>query len=97
MARNHEQHPSAATIPHSFPLSEWTEKAPMLYPGDTQKAKYLYRTHKRELVEASAIARVGRELIVFGQPYAKWLARKTARVHNFEIAPNRSPVEEATA
>jgi hypothetical protein len=98
MTRRHEpvQAAVAAAIPHSFPLSEWTERASVLYPGSTAKAKYLVRTHKTELVEAGALARIGRDLIVFGQPYAKWLARKASRVHGFEIAANRAR-NEATA
>lgn len=97
MTRKHSDTNAAAppAVPHSWPANQWTDKAPAVYPGDTDKGKYLIRTHKTELVEAGALARIGRELIVFGGPYVKWLARKSARVHGYDIAPNRSSEQTA--
>jgi hypothetical protein len=46
------------------------------------------RVHRDDLLQASALARVGRELVVFGAAYTRWLQRKASRVADFDIAPN---------
>lgn len=84
---------SAPQLPHSWSLDRWPES---IFPGDTQRAKYLLRAHRRALVEAGCVARIGRTLVVFGAPYRKWLERRAARelVPGFEIAANRSRTEQ---
>jgi hypothetical protein len=81
---------SAATLPHSWPSSRWL---PDVYPNTTEKARYLIRTHKRELIECGALVRIGRELVVIGAAYAKWLNRHGVQVPGYEIAPNRAREE----
>jgi hypothetical protein len=82
----------AATLPHSWPSSRWL---PTVYPNTNEKARYLIRAHKRELLECGALVRIGRELVVIGVNYAKWLNRHRARVAGYDIAPNRSPESSA--
>lgn len=36
-----------------------------------------------------ALVRVGRELVVLGGRYSRWLERQATNVPGFEIAPNR--------
>jgi hypothetical protein len=38
---------------------------------------------------AGAIARVGRELVILGERYSKWLEKSTSNVPGYEIAANR--------
>jgi hypothetical protein len=78
---------AVATLPHSWSLQKWPES---IYPNDRRKARYVVRAHRDELMRAGALARVGRELIIFGRPYQIYLASQASRVDGFEIAPNRA-------
>lgn len=73
-------------IPHSWPLSDWPAS---VYPNDSRKARWLVRSNRDELTHAGALARVGRQLVVIGGPYARWLQRKSAAVTGYECAANR--------
>jgi hypothetical protein len=87
------------SLPQSWALSEWSERAPGVYPGDSKKAKYLVRMHKRALLESGALVRIGRELVVVGAPYARWIAKQAVRVSGYSIAANRArqPRPDASA
>jgi hypothetical protein len=78
--------PVTSNVPHSWPVSNWP---PTVYPNDARKAHYLVREHASELLHAGALVRIGRERVIIGEPYAKWLARKATRVPGYEIACNR--------
>ena len=84
---------SKTSIPHSWSIDGWP---PGVYPNTVTKARYLVRVHRDEMILCGALSRVGRDLIVLGEQYAKWLQRKAARVPGYEIAPNRQP-DSATA
>jgi hypothetical protein len=74
--------------PHSWSVNAWPGT---VYPNQPNRARYLVNTHRTELMAAGALVRVGRELVVMGTRYARWLERQASRVPDFEIAPNRSP------
>jgi hypothetical protein len=76
-------------------VSEWTERAPGVYPNTTESAKWLVRVHRDDLLREGAIARVGRELIVFGARYTRWLEKQSSRVADYQIAPNRTEAPAA--
>ncbi len=81
--------PTAAVgsnVPHSWPVSLWPTS---VHPCDPQKAKWLVRSHERELLQAGALARIGRERVIFGTAYVRWMTKQAKRVVGFEIAPNR--------
>lgn len=78
--------PSAAQAPHSWDLEHWPTS---VYPHSENRARYLIRSQKDALVAAGALARVGRELIVMGDRYTKWLQLQSVNVPNFIAAPNR--------
>ncbi len=80
-----------ATLPHSWPLSRWL---PEVYPNTNEKARYMVRTYKRELIECGALVRIGRDLVVIGSNYVKWLNRHRVQVLGYEIAPNRAREED---
>jgi hypothetical protein len=75
----------AAPLPHSWTVEQWPST---VFPNQTAKARYLLRVHRDDLLRAGAIARVGRELIIFGGPFDRWLKRGAANVQGYRIAPN---------
>ena len=80
-------------LPHSWAIDQWPAG---VYPNNVTKARYVVRVHRDELVLSGALTRVGRNLIVLGAGYNKWLQKKAGRVADFSIAPNRSqPAERA--
>jgi hypothetical protein len=70
----------------SWDLEHWP---PGVYPHSPSRARYLLRMHRNELLVAGALARVGRELVVLGPRYTKWLEKRAAFVPDFEIVPNK--------
>ena len=83
---------SATTTPHSWAVETWPAD---VYPHRPNRARYLVRLRRDELMAAGAIVRVGRELVVIGARYSRWLERQASRVPDFEIAPNRPHAGEA--
>lgn len=77
---------SVASIPHSWSLEDWPAA---VYPGSTSRARYIVRTHKDDLIHEGALARVGRELVVFGGRYTRWLEKRASEVPGYQPAPNR--------
>jgi len=74
------------SIPHSWSLKDWAQD---IYPNDSSKATYLVRAHRDELTAAGALVRVGRELVIIGAPYVRWLQKKGAAVHGYECPANK--------
>jgi hypothetical protein len=74
-------------IPHSWSIANWPAD---VHPGTRAGGRYLVRAHRDELFSAGALARVGRELVVLGDRYGKWLQKQTANVPGYEIAANRT-------
>lgn len=72
--------------PHSWSVPDWPG---FIYPGNGSKGRYLIQTHRAELVRAGAIVRIGRDLVVMGAPYTRWLATKGHLVLGYEAPPNR--------
>ncbi len=81
-------------LPHSWDFTSWP---PSVYPGNTRRAKYLFRVSQRELLVEGACARVGRSIVFFGAQYARFLRKRAARVPDFAIAANRTNTPERTA
>ncbi len=84
--------PKAATMPHSWLVKDWPAH---VVPGSTSRAKHTIRKHRAELLAVGALGRVGRDLMIFGEGYARFLARQTQRVENYTIAANREQAREA--
>jgi hypothetical protein len=57
----------------------------------------MVRAHKDELLAAGALTRVGREIIVLGARYTRWLEAQATKVPGFEVAANRKPNQPAAA
>jgi hypothetical protein len=77
---------SAASAPHSWDLEHWPQA---VYPHSESRARWLIRAHRDELLAAGALVRVGRELVVIGDRYARWLQAQAANVPGFESNANR--------
>ncbi len=76
----------AVAVPHSWSFETWPAT---VYPGTTSRARYVVRAHRDELIREGALARVGKEIIILGDRYARWLQRHTADVPNYQIAANK--------
>ena len=84
---------SNTSVPHSWDLEGWPST---IFPGSASRARYIVRTHKDELIREGALARVGRELVVFGPRYCRWLEKRASEVTGYVPAPNRErPTEVA--
>ena len=78
---------SAAPAPHSWDVEHWP---PGVFPHSSTKARWLLRCHRSELLNAGAIVRVGRVLVVLGDRYTRWLALQASNVATYESNANRS-------
>jgi hypothetical protein len=76
------------TLPHSWSINRWPAD---VYPGSPSRARYVVRVHRNELLHAGALSRVGRDLVVLGERYSRWLEKNCVNVPGYEIAANRVP------
>lgn len=79
-------------VPHSWSIADWP---PTVYPNDPKRGRYLVREHKADLLASGVLSRVGRELVIMGARYSRWLERQASRVPDFECAANAARVEQA--
>ena len=78
----------------SWSIENWP---PELFPNTPERGRYIVRAHRASLLAAGALARVGRELIIFGPKYQRWLEMHATNVPGYEMAPNRKTMETADA
>lgn len=78
-------------VPHSWSVATWPTE---VWPHSADRARWLVRAHRDELVKAGAMTRVGRELVVLGARYDKWLQRQAGNVTTYEFPGKR---DEAAA
>jgi len=78
-------------VPHSWSIADWPSS---VYPNDPKRGRYLVREHKAELLASGALVRVGRELVIMGARYSKFLERQASRVPDFECAANAARIEQ---
>jgi hypothetical protein len=71
---------TATQAPHSWDLEHWPKE---VYPHSESRARWLLRAHREELLLAGALARVGRELVVFGDRYTRWLQAQSVNVPGY--------------
>jgi hypothetical protein len=70
----------------SWAVKQWPAN---VFPGSASRGRRVVREHRNQLVQAGAVVRVGRELVVIGARYQKWLERQATNVPGFECAANR--------
>ena len=85
--------PVAKLAPHSWDLEHWPAD---VYPHSESRARYLVRAYREELILAGALTRIGRELVVFGEGYCRWLARGAVQVPDFQVPANRKQTGATT-
>jgi hypothetical protein len=78
--------PIAQAAPHSWPVSKWPA---FVWPGDSTKGKRFCRTYVDELVAAGALTRMGRDLVVMGEPFTRYMLKNVAAVKDFDVPANR--------
>jgi hypothetical protein len=78
---------NAAAAPHSWSIETWPAH---VYPGNTERARYFVRVHKHELLAAGALTRPGRELIIIGARFCRWLESKAPNAADFDTGAARS-------
>jgi hypothetical protein len=71
---------------HSWSIKNWPTD---VYPNDSQKARYLIRANRDELTREGALVRVGRELVVIGERYVRWMQKKGSGVPDYECPANK--------
>jgi hypothetical protein len=85
MPDNRNLSSAAQPAPHSWDLENWPAH---VWPHSAQRARYLIRIWKRELIAARALCRVGRQFVLLGVGYSRWLQSHGTRAARYDIAPN---------
>lgn len=80
--------------PHSWGIDSWPAD---VWPHTAARARYVIRSNKDDLVRAGALSRVGRELVILGERYSRWLERRTAHVCEYDCPANRQADTAAAA
>jgi hypothetical protein len=81
---------NAGYLSRSWTFESWP---PDVFPHDAEKARYFYRTHKDELAAERVVSRHGRTLVFSDAAFAKYLAKRAARVAGYLPPPNRRRIE----
>jgi hypothetical protein len=73
-------------LPHSWGINSWPVT---VWPHEPKRARYLVRANQNALLQAGALCRIGRELVVIGARYGRWLERNASRVPEYKSNANR--------
>jgi len=87
MARDKQTTP-AVLAPHSWDLEHWPD---YIYPHTESRARYLVRAYRNDLLNVGALTRVGREIVIIGAAYSRWLQSGAKNVAGYESNANRAP------
>ena len=88
------KNPTAVPVPHSWAIESWPAA---VYPNTAERARYVVRAHRRALLDAGALVRIGRALVIVGAAYDRWLNSHGANVESFSIAANRGAADQHAA
>jgi hypothetical protein len=72
---------AAIVVPHSWSLANWPAS---VWPNDPDKAHWVIRSNKSELIAAGAISRIRKTIVIIGQPYVRWVERRVTRVADYQ-------------
>jgi hypothetical protein len=89
MAKKIKRTKAVADTLNCWNLPNWPEE---VFPHDPASARHLVQSNRDALVEAGALIRYGRELVVIGVPYINWLRTHTAGVRDIEMPCNAPEV-----
>jgi hypothetical protein len=73
-------------VPHSWRLVDWPKD---IYPGSYVRGRRICRAYRSELVSEGALTRIGRELVVMGAGWSRWMAKQAGKVLEFDVGANR--------
>jgi hypothetical protein len=79
--------PIAEKCPHSWGIKDWPAH---VWPGSPSRARYFLRdpTVRNELMIAGALVRIGRDLVLFGEQYGRFMQKRASAVPNFYVEAN---------
>jgi hypothetical protein len=66
--------------PHSWDLSRWP---PEVWPGESNRGRWVVRSYRDELMRFGALSRVGKTLVVHGRGYTAWLNQRASHVASY--------------
>jgi hypothetical protein len=75
--------PAATARPLSWSLNSWPAD---VFPNNTKRARHLVNAHRDALIAEGALSRPGREIVVLGDAYGRWLTKQAARVSGLGVA-----------
>jgi hypothetical protein len=81
---------TAALAPHSWDFEHWPSH---VYPHSENRARWLLRSKRAELLAAGAVVRVGREFVFIGAKFTRWLQMNACAVPNFK-PPGLGPLND---
>jgi hypothetical protein len=90
MAKKIKRTQGVADTLHCWNVPNWPEQ---IYPGNADSGRHLVQSNRDALVEAGALIRYGRELVVIGVPYVAWLKTHTKGVKDIEMPCNAPEVK----
>ena len=67
-------------LPHSWGINTWPVT---VWPHEPKRARYVVRANMNTLLQSGAVCRIGRELVVLGDRYHRWLERNASRVPEY--------------
>jgi hypothetical protein len=67
--------------PHSWEFSSWPSH---VWPNNQKRGQWICRAYRRELVAAGALSRIGRNVIIIGAPYVRWIESHMDQVIDFK-------------
>ena len=76
-------------VPVAIPVSQWEQHASGLFPWTNTRARRYVWKHANELVEAGALVRLDRELVVMSAQFVLWIMAQTNTVVNYDVPANR--------
>jgi hypothetical protein len=85
MAKKIKRTQGVADTLHCWNIPNWPEG---VYPHDPASARHLVQSNRDKLVEAGALIRYGRELVIIGVPFVNWLRTFTAGVKDIAMPCN---------
>ena len=71
---------SSAVAPHSWDVLNWPAT---VWPNEGQRAQWIVRSYRDQLLYHRALTRVGKRLVVIGCGYEKFLAAQASGVKGF--------------
>jgi hypothetical protein len=71
----------AFLAPHSWEFKSWPEN---VWPNTPARGQWICRAYRRELVAAGALSRIGKNIVVMGAPYTRWIESRIDQVIDFK-------------